>query len=273
MTGPTSHRGTHWFSALTSPARLAPDLPPSVLSADAVLGDETASFFCVIPDENARFPRAREGEVGLDEAYAMAAAIRRIIASDIDKRKRPIVSIVDAKSQAYGRREEIAAIYLAAAAAVDAYASARLAGHPVIALIVGNAISGGFLAHGLQANKILALDDDRVSIHAMHREAAARVMRISVQDIDRLGQTVTPLSYRAREYSRLGLLHSLIAVSSAESPSAEDPRRVKRELEAAVVQARSEGDRLGVSNRLTSTGMDTAAAAARQAILNEWTDL
>jgi malonate decarboxylase gamma subunit len=52
--------------------------------------------------------------------------------------KRPIIAIVDVKSQAYGRREETAGIHLAAAAAADAYASARFAGHPVIALISGH---------------------------------------------------------------------------------------------------------------------------------------
>jgi malonate decarboxylase gamma subunit len=72
------------------------------------------------------------------------------------------------------RREETAAIFLAAAAAANAYADARVAGHPVISLVVGHAISGGFLTHGYQANRILALDDDGVIIHAMHKEAAAR---------------------------------------------------------------------------------------------------
>ena len=47
-------------------------------------------------------------------------------------------------------------------------------GHPVIALVIGNAISGGFLTHGYQANRILAFDDAGVVIHAMHKEAAAR---------------------------------------------------------------------------------------------------
>ena len=49
------------------------------------------------------------------------------------------------KSQAYGRREETGAIFLAAATSADAYASARMKGHPVITLVVGQAISGGFL--------------------------------------------------------------------------------------------------------------------------------
>jgi malonate decarboxylase gamma subunit len=63
----------------------------------------------------------------------------------------------------------MAGIHLAGAAAADAYASARFVGHPIIALIVGQAISGGFLTHGYQANRLLAFDDDGLLIHAPAR--------------------------------------------------------------------------------------------------------
>jgi len=64
--------------------------------------------------------------VGLEEAYTLAARVREAVAADKDGSKRPIVAIVDVKSQAYGRREETAAIFLAAAAAANAYADARV---------------------------------------------------------------------------------------------------------------------------------------------------
>jgi malonate decarboxylase gamma subunit len=113
---------------------------------------------------------------------------------------------------AYGRREETAGIFLAAAAAADAYGSARLDGHPVIALVVGHAISGGFLTHGYQANRILAFDDPGVIIHAMHKEAAARITRRSIESLEQLGDRIAPLSYDIREFARLGLLHKLLHV-------------------------------------------------------------
>ncbi|MDP0977954.1 biotin-independent malonate decarboxylase subunit gamma, partial [Klebsiella pneumoniae] len=77
-------------------------------------------------------------------------------------------------------------IHLALAAAADAYAAARLAGHPVIGLIVGRAMSGALLAHGYQANRLLALDDADVMVHAMGKAAAARVTLRSVADLERL---------------------------------------------------------------------------------------
>ena len=165
-------RGARWLRALAGePATKAP-----VWSGDAALGNETARFIAVVPDPDNRFPRATDNVVGLEQGWRLARVVRDVIAEDAHAAtKRPIVAIVDVKSQAYGRREEIAGIHLAAAAAADAYATARFAGHPVIALIVGHAISGGFLTHGYQANRLLAFDDDGVLIHAMHKEAAARV--------------------------------------------------------------------------------------------------
>ena len=59
-----------------------------------------------------RFPCARHGEVGLEEAYTLAARVREITRHDGEGKKQPIIAIVDLKSQAYGRREETAAILI-----------------------------------------------------------------------------------------------------------------------------------------------------------------
>jgi biotin-independent malonate decarboxylase gamma subunit len=160
--------------------------------------------------------------------------------------KRPIVAIVDVKSQAYGRREETAAIFLAAAAAANAYADARVAGHPVIALVVGHAISGGFLTHGYQANRILALDDDGVVIHAMHKEAAARITRRSVEQLEELAHSILPLSYNVHDFAKLGLLHALLRADNPERPTPHDIESVSQSLAAAVQDARENQRDLGI---------------------------
>jgi malonate decarboxylase gamma subunit len=235
----TGVRGTVWFRAFTGQASPMSGDPKSVLTTDAKLGDDQARFLCVVPDPHGRFPCARHGEVGLEEGYALAARVREVIERDKNGAKRPIVAIVDVKSQAYGRREETAAIYLSCAAAADAYATARLAGHPVIALVVGHAISGSFLTHGYQANRILAFDDDGVMIHAMHKEAAARVTLRTVAELDKLGKEIAPLSYDVRDYTKLGLLHKLLHVENPEKPSPQEIQKVKDELISAVADART----------------------------------
>jgi biotin-independent malonate decarboxylase gamma subunit len=254
-------RGRIWFKALTGQASSMPGDPHSVLTGDALIGADKARFLCVVPDPGGRFPCARRGEVGLEEAYTLAARVREAIDADREGAKRPIVAIVDVKSQAYGRREETAGIHLAAAAAADAYATARFAGHPVITLICGQAISGGFLTHGYQANRLLAFDDDGVLIHAMHKEPAARVTRRTVAQLDKLAETVTPLSYNVRDYAKLGLLYRLLHVSNPEDPNAEDVSLVRHEVIAAIQDARKTSSDL--INRIESEAARVARKATR----------
>ncbi len=201
----------------------------------------------------------------------MAREVRRTIAEDAGGRPRAIIALVDVTSQAYGRREELLGIHLAGAAAVDAYASARLAGHPLIALLVGKAISGGFLTHGYQANRILALDSPEVLVHAMSKQAAARVTRRTVEELEQLGERVVPMAYDVRSYARLGLLHRLIGGVNAAAPALEDLERVREELIAAVADARA-GSR-DLATRLTSPAAlacRAASIAVRRRLAEQW---
>lgn len=268
MSDYTGTRGTTWFRALCANTTPLSGDPKSVLTADATVGAERARFLCVVPDPQARFPCARHGEVGLEEAYTLATRVREVIEQDKRTTKRAIVAIVDVKSQAYGRREETAAIFLAAAAAADAYGSARLAGHPVVALIVGHALSGAFLTHGYQANRILAFDDAGVMIHAMHKEAAARITRRSVANLEKLGKSIPPLSYDIKDFAKLGLLHKLLHVENPDQPSEGTIRYVQDELIAAVRDARHGS--VDLRNRLESKeARETRSASIRMRALLE----
>jgi malonate decarboxylase gamma subunit len=263
--------GARWLEALTGSSGLRDSAPRSVRVADAPLGAEVARFIAVVPDPDGRFPRARTGEVGLDEALGVARQVRATIAEDSQGTPRAIIALVDVASQAYGRLEELFGIHLAGAAAVDAYASARLAGHPVVALLVGRAISGGFLTHGYQANRILALDAPEVLVHAMSREAAARVTRRTVEELEQLGERIAPMAYDIRSYAKLGLLHRLIGGVSAASPGPADLERVRAELIAAVADARA-GAR-DLSARLTSAAAlagRAASIAVRRRLTEQW---
>jgi malonate decarboxylase gamma subunit len=266
-----SRRGRIWFDALTGGAAALLSGLRSVCVADAALGSETARFIAVVPDAQNRFPRARAGEVGLDEGWALAHHVRAMIAEGADGTRRPIIAIVDVSSQAYGRREELLGIHLACAAAADAYASARLAGHPVIALLVGKAMSGAFLAHGYQANRILALDSPEVMVHAMGKQAAARITRSSVAEMEKLGERIAPVAYDIRSYASLGLLHKLIEGIDADAPSRIDVDRVRAELVGAITDARAGASDLAC--RLTSPAARKTRAASievRRRLAEQW---
>jgi malonate decarboxylase gamma subunit len=178
------------------------------------------------------------------------------ITGDRDKaQKRPIIAIVDVPSQAYGRREEALGIHQALAGAADSYARARLAGHPVIALLVGKAMSGAFLAHGYQANRLIALRDPGVMVHAMGKASAARVTLRSVEELEALAASVPPMAYDIDSYASLGLLWETLSVEQIEQPTADDLLRVNECLKQAIsdVSSTDLSNRLGAKNRAASS--------------------
>src|SRR5258708_31506026 len=178
-----STRGRTWFEALAGKQAKRVASVSSVLVADTTLQRERVRFLAIVPDPDNRFPCARQGQVGLQEGWNLARQVRDAIKADEDGEKRAIIAIVDVHSQAYGRREELLGIFLAAAAATDAYVSARLAGHPVISLLVGHAISGGFLTHGAQANRLLAFNDSGLMVPATAENATAPVTPRALEEL------------------------------------------------------------------------------------------
>lgn len=263
-------RGAVWLDALAG----ARTTGAPVRCADAMLGGETVRLISVVADPGNRFARATDNVVGLEQGWHLARCVREAIAADAGATtKRPIVAIVDVKSQAYGRREEMLGIHLACAAAVDAYASARLAGHPVIALIVGPAMSGAFLAHGYQANRIVALDAPGVIVHAMGREAAARVTRRSVDALDELAEKIVPMSYSIGAFARLGLLDGLIQGIDADAPDAAQIASIRATLADAIADARRGS--CDLSHRLQSDSARVTRAASiavRERMREQWRD-
>jgi malonate decarboxylase gamma subunit len=276
MTTPTPaialSRGQIWLAALAGKANSA-DGSQSVVYADADLGCEHTRFIAVVPDPANHFPRARHGEVGLEQGWALAQLVRDSIGLTTTSGKpRPIVALVDVIGQAYGRREELMGIHIACAAAANAYADARMAGHPVIALIVGQAMSGAFLAHGYQANRLLALDAPGVLIHAMGQAAAARITRRTVTELAELGKRITPMSYAVEDYAKLGLLETLIKDVDADAPRDVDIDKVRIALADALTTIATRGVR-DLSPRWTSEQALTMRAASievRRRLQEQW---
>ena len=157
--------------------------------------------------------------------------------------------------------------WLALAAAADSYARARLAGHPVIALLVGKAMSGAFLAHGYQANRLIALRDPGVMVHAMGKASAARVTLRSVEELEQLAASIPPMAYDIDNYASLGLLWETLSVTQIEQPQAQDLAAVRQVLCAAIDDigrsGRDLGGRLGARHR-------AASARVRQLLREQW---
>ncbi|AIE03142.1 biotin-independent malonate decarboxylase subunit gamma [Klebsiella variicola] len=250
------NRAALWLNKLAPDAPLMSGLCPSVQVADGQIAGESVRFIAVVPDANNHYPRAAGGEVGLLEGWTLAKVVNETIAADADQPvKRPIVAVIDVPSQAYGRREEAFGIHQALAGAAGAYAKARLAGHPVIGLIVGKAMSGAFLAHGYQANRLIAFNDSGVLVHAMGKESAARITLRTVEALEKLAATIPPMAYDVSNYATLGLLSALLDISHPDAPDEGDLSLVSRTLRDAIADARKDTSlkcRLGAENRRSS---------------------
>ncbi|HDZ9393776.1 biotin-independent malonate decarboxylase subunit gamma [Klebsiella variicola subsp. variicola] len=250
------NRAALWLNKLAPDAPLMSGLCPSVQVADGQIAGESVRFIAVVPDANNHYPRAAGGEVGLLEGWTLAKVVNETIAADADQPvKRPIVAVIDVPSQAYGRREEAFGIHQALAGAAGGYAKARLAGHPVIGLIVGKAMSGAFLAHGYQANRLIAFNDSGVLVHAMGKESAARITLRTVEALEKLAATIPPMAYDVSNYATLGLLSALLDISHPDAPDEGDLSLVSRTLRDAIADARKDTSlkcRLGAENRRSS---------------------
>lgn len=260
----SEQRGLNWLQGLAGSETLA-GFPASIKVVDGVLGERAARFIAVVPDPGNPFPRARNGEVGLLEGWGLAKAVDEAIVADAAQaEKRVLVAVIDVPSQAYGRREEALGIHQALAGAVDSYARARLAGHPVIGLLVGKAMSGAFLAHGYQAQRLIALNDPGVMVHAMGKAAAARITLRSVEQLEQLAAEVPPMAYDLGSYASLGLLSERLAVGSCVEPTRADLELVREHLIEAV---RSIGKSTDLSGRLG--GENRQASSRVRAMLRE----
>ncbi len=272
---PLLSRGRTWFKAMADKARPVETGLESVLVADATWGGERPRLLAIVPDSRNRFPRARHGELGLEEGWALAHHVREAIAADRGRSPGSrSVAIVDVPEPGPCRPVciyPLLGIHLALAAAADAYATARMAGHPVVALIVGTALSGGLLAHGDQAHRLLALDDPKVVIQAMRKQSAARVTRRTVEELDELGKTIIPMAYDIRQFAKLGLLHELITGIDADAPSAAHIARVKERVAAAIADIRKNpGDLTSRLNNPEAKVHRVASIAVRRKLAEQW---
>lgn len=230
----TASRGYTWFSKLTEIPYPTSEMP-SVLASDVETDQGLRRYITVVPNPDNRYYRARHGEVGLEEGMTIAKHVWDAIEADRTKAvKRPIIMIIDVPGQAFGYKEELIGIHVALAASVDAYATARQLGHPVIGVIVGNAISGAFLAHGLQSNRLIALDDEMISVQAMSKASAARVTQRTIEEIDEAAKTIPAIAYDIQSFNTLGALYALVPGINADSPSSGDVKIITDKIDEAI---------------------------------------
>lgn len=193
---------------------------------------------------NERFPVVFGGVIGLEEGYKMATAVYRTMEADTDKpltEKRPIVLIVDTPGNGPGKMEEIAGMNKSTGGYQLALAEARKIGHPIIAMVIGRAISGAFLCHGLQADHILALSKDfGTMIHVMPITSISRITKMDIERLEELSKTNPVFAAGVDFFYKLGGVQEIVE-------KVEDMRSVilKHIREVAAIKAAGKPELLG----------------------------
>ena len=163
---------------------------------------------------NRKFRVVYAGIIGLEEGYKMALAVYHSIKADSAKprnEKRPLVLIVDTPGNGPGKLEEIFGMNKATGAYQLALAGARKAGHPVVALVVGRAISGGFLCHGLQADHVLCLGPQfGTLVHVMPLTSIARITKLDIDWLQELAESNPVFAAGPDYFYRLGGIDEMI---------------------------------------------------------------
>ncbi|HEY0329385.1 MAG TPA: biotin-independent malonate decarboxylase subunit gamma [Rhodopseudomonas sp.] len=164
---------------------------------------------------NEKFPVVYSGIIGMEEGYKMAQAVYASLAADADKPaadKRPIILIVDTPGNGPGKVEEIFGMNKATGAYQLALAEARLAGHPIVAMVVGRAISGAFLCHGLQADRILSLDAKfQTMIHVMPITSVSRIIKKDIEVLEELAKSNPVFAAGPSFFYQLGGVEELVS--------------------------------------------------------------
>ena len=105
----------------------------------------------------------------------------------------------------------------------------------------------------------------------MAREAAARVTRRSVEDLDKLAKSILPMAYDIHDFAKLGLLHELIPGINADMPAPAHVARVKERLAAAIAEIRQRpGDLTSRLNNPAAQAQRAASIEVRRKLAAQW---
>ncbi len=229
--------------------RLDPELAPPVMVGQAMLDGEV----CSVLANNSRRPNPRfrvvySGILGMEEAYKFSQAMYATIDADKDRpkdKKRPIILLIDTPGNSPGKIEEIVGMTKGTASYQFAIEDARLAGHPVIGMIIGRAVSGGFLCHGLLSDRILALPKDYGTIvHVMPTTSIAVITKIPLERLNELVKTNPVFASGAEFFYDLGGIDDMVK-------KPEDMRStiIKTVKEIRELKKQGKEDQLGIWHR------------------------
>ena len=165
--------------------------------------------------------------IGVELAFRMAGEVLRIVR---DAPSMPILLLVDTQGQRLSRRDELLGINGYMAHLAKCLQLARNCGHKIIGLVYSEAVSGGFLASSLLADRCYALPEAQVRV--MNLPAMSRITKIPLERLEELSESSPVFAPGVTNYLKMGAVHSLwegdLAQRLAEAldvPAEDDSRR------------------------------------------------
>jgi malonate decarboxylase gamma subunit len=142
--------------------------------------------------------------IGVELAFRMAGEVLRIVR---DAPAMPILLLVDTQGQRLSRRDELLGINGYMAHLAKCLQLARNKGHKIIGLVYSEAVSGGFLASSLLADRCYALPEAQVRV--MNLPAMSRITKIPLERLQELSQSSPVFAPGVQNYLRMGAVHAL----------------------------------------------------------------
>lgn len=137
-------------------------------------------------------------------AMTLANEILDVIAQD---QKTPIVFIVDTLGQDSSRADELLCLNRTFAHLASCVDLLRRRGHPNLGIILGEAVSGGFLSYGLMTNQVFALQTSQVKV--MDLQAMSRVTKIPLDKLKSLSETSAVFAPGVENYHAMGAVNDI----------------------------------------------------------------
>lgn len=137
-------------------------------------------------------------------AMTLANEILDVIAQD---QKTPIVFIVDTLGQDSSRADELLCLNRTFAHLASCVDLLRRRGHPNLSIILGEAVSGGFLSYGLMTNQVFALQTSQVKV--MDLQAMSRVTKIPLDKLKSLSETSAVFAPGVENYHAMGAVNDI----------------------------------------------------------------
>jgi malonate decarboxylase gamma subunit len=183
--------------------------------------------------------------IGVEIALAQASAVLETVRQHPH---RPILILVDTQGQRLRHRDEMLGINSYMAHLGKCIELARQLGHPVLALVYDQALSGGFITSGLMADACFALP--AATIRVMGLPAMARITKVPEERLVELAASSPVFAPGPENYLRMGgiaaiwdadladaLAQALARVDPVDRRSASGLARGGRNLAQPVIDA------------------------------------